>query len=326
MGNAQSRIEVYRDEEKILSSLREDVRKGLSTRPRSLPPKYFYDERGSDLFEEITRLPEYYLTRSEISILEERAREILERCRPVDLVELGPGSSQKSRVLLDAALGAGRLARFVPVDISAEALEATAADLARDYPSLEIHGIAAEFEEALDRIPRGGPRLVAFLGSTIGNLDRPAAVELLRRVARLLEPEDRFLLGTDLVKEVPALEAAYNDSAGVTARFNRNILAVINRRLRADFNPDRFDHIAFFDSRRSRIEMHLRAREAHTVRIADLRMAIRLEEGETIHTENSYKYTREMVTRMLSEAGLKLEQWFIDARNTFALSLSGRTT
>lgn len=326
MGKARSRIEVYRDAAKILSSLREDVRKGLSTRPRSLPPKYFYDERGSELFEEITHLPEYYLTRSEISILEERARGILEHCRPVDLVELGPGSSRKSRILLDAALGAGRLARFVPVDISAEALEATAADLAREYPSLEVHGIAAEFEEALDRIPRTGPRLVVFLGSTIGNLDRPAAVELLRRVARLLEPEDRFLLGTDLVKEVPTLEAAYNDSAGVTARFNRNILAVINRRLRADFTPDLFDHVAFFDSRCSRIEMHLRAREAHAVRIADLRMAIRLEEGETIHTENSYKYTREMVTSMLSEGGLKLGQWFVDPRNAFALSLSGRTT
>jgi len=320
-----ARIEVYVDEERILSALREDVRRGLSSRPRSLPPKYFYDEEGSRLFTQITLLPEYYLTRVEIAILRRHSAEIVGINLPTDLVELGPGVSRKTRLLLGAMHRAGTLDRFVPVDISVATLHRIAEDLSHDYPLLSIHGIAGDFEQVLDRIPSGGQRLVVLLGSTIGNFDRAEAVSLLARISHLLEPSDLFLLGTDLVKDVPVLEAAYDDAAGVTARFNRNVLSVVNRRLGADFRQDLFDHRAFFNPEASRIEMHLTALKSHTVRIADLEMEVSIEAGETIHTENSYKYTRDGVTSMLTDAGLHLRRWYVDRANAFALSLAGRT-
>jgi L-histidine Nalpha-methyltransferase len=321
----KTRVDVTEAPEEALTALREDVRRGLTSRPRSLPPKYFYDRQGTRLFEAITRLPEYYLARTEMAILREHADEIAAEAGASDLVELGPGASEKSRLILDAMARAGTLESFRPLDISADAVERTVQDLTRAYRGLRIQGLVGDFARTLDRIPPGGRRLVAFLGSTLGNLDRQDAVSLMGRIARLLKKDDLFLLGTDLVKPTPVLEAAYNDAAGITARFNRNILRVINRELGADFRPRLFDHHAFFRADLSRIEMHLRARRAHEVRIADLAMAVAFEAGELLHTENSHKYTRGAVTSMLHDAGLELRRWFVDEGNVFALSLSGTT-
>jgi L-histidine N-alpha-methyltransferase len=322
MPRARVRIEVHVGEADLEAALRADVRRGLAARPRSIPPKYFYDEAGSRLFEAITQLPEYYLTRSETALLRRHALRLVGANRATDLVELGSGNSRKTRMLLAAMRSQGTLRRFVPIDISAPALRRMASGLARSFPTLEIHGIAGDFEKVLGRIPDGGRRLIAFLGSTIGNLDRRAAVALLRRVSRMLDPEDRFLLGTDLVKSPRRLEAAYNDASGVTARFNRNLLRVLNRRLGADFVPRRFEHVAFFNRNASRIEMHLRSREDQSVRIAKLGLSVRFRKGETLHTENSYKYTRPMVASMLEEAGLALSRWILAPDRLFAVSLS----
>jgi len=324
MVSTKTKVDVTDAKEEALTALRKDVRRGLTSRPRFLPPKYFYDRKGTRLFEAITRLPEYYLARAEMAILRERTDEIVAEARPTDLIELGPGASEKTRLILDAMARAGTLETFLPLDISSDALERIVLDLSRGYKTLRIQGLAGDFARTLDRIPQGGRRLIAFLGSTIGNLERQDAVSLMRRISRLLKKDDLFLLGTDLVKPAPVLEAAYNDTAGITARFNRNILRVINRRLGADFRPGLFDHHAFFNADLSRIEMHLRARRAHTVRIADLEMAVAFEAGELLHTENSYKYTREVIALMLRDAGLELRRWLVDEGSVFALSLSGR--
>jgi len=322
----KTKVDVTDAKPEALAALREDVRRGLTSRPRFLPPKYFYDRKGTRLFEAITHLPEYYLARAEMAILRERADEIVAEAGPTDLIELGPGASGKTRLILDAMERAGTLEAFLPLDISSDALERMVLDLSRDYKSLRIQGLVGDFARTLDRIPPGGRRLVAFMGSTLGNLDRQDAVSLMRRISRLLKANDLFLLGTDLVKPTAVLEAAYNDAAGITARFNRNILTVINRKLGAAFRPGLFDHHAFFNADMSRIEMHLRARRAHTVRIADLEMSVDFEAGELLHTENSYKYTREIITSMLREAGLKLRRWLVDEGNVFALSLSGKAS
>ena len=323
MVSTKTKVDVTDAKEEDLTALREDVRRGLTSRPRFLPPKYFYDRKGTRLFEAITRLPEYYLARAEMAILRERTDEIVAVARPTDFIELGPGASEKTRLILDAMARAGTLENFLPLDISSDALERIVLDLSRGYKTLRIQGLAGDFARTLDRIPQGGRRLIAFLGSTIGNLDRQDAISLMRRISRLLKKDDLFLLGTDLVKPAPVLEAAYNDTAGITARFNRNILRVINRRLGADFRPGLFDHHAFFNADLSRIEMHLRARRSHAVRIADLEMAVAFEAGEILHTENSYKYTREVITLMLRDAGLELRRWLVDEKSIFALSLSG---
>ncbi|MFQ5847319.1 MAG: L-histidine N(alpha)-methyltransferase [Candidatus Methylomirabilales bacterium] len=302
--------------------LAEDVRCGLTKTPKELPPKYFYDARGAALFEQICELPEYYPTRTERAVLTEIADDVIASCRPTTLVEFGSGSSRKTRILLNAMARAALLDCYVPVDVSEDLLRETAHALGEVYPGLRVHGLIGDFEQPVEILQGGGPRLVIFLGGTIGNLTPDEATGFLRNVVRQLAPEDRFLLGTDLVKDVGLLEGAYNDAAGVTAAFNRNILSVINRHLEADFAPDRFDHLAFYNRDESRIEMHLVARESHHVAIDAIDLAVHFVRGESIRTEISCKYTRAMVEAMLREAGLNLLRWDTDTDHLFALSLS----
>lgn len=302
--------------------MKEEVRAGLAGHPRELPSKYFYDERGVALFDEITRLPEYYLTRAEEALLARNAEEILALARPRQLVELGPGSAGKTGYLVESGMRLGALARYVPVEVSREAAEAGARRLAGRYPSLSIHALVGDFERHLDRVPPAGPTLVAFLGSTIGNFLRPRAERLLARIGSLLGEDGFFLLGTDLVKERRVLEAAYNDARGVTAEFNRNLLRVVNRELEADFVPEAFDHLAFYDEAGERIEMHLRSRRPQQVRLASLGIEVALGAGETIRTEVSCKYTRASVESALAAAGLEVVRWY--EGDGFALSVSRR--
>lgn len=304
------------------ANLAEDVRRGLTKNPKELPPKYFYDAHGAALFEQICELPEYYPTRTEREILEQIADEIIVSCRATTLVEFGSGSSRKTRILLDAMARARSLDLYVPIDISADMLRQTAHALGDDYSGLRVHGLIGDFEHPVESLPEGSPRLIIFLGGTIGNLTPDEATGFLRNVARLLTPEDRFLLGTDLVKDVDLLERAYNDAAGITAAFNRNILSVINQNLDANFALDRFEHLAFYNSEESRIEMHLVARESQQVSIEALDLAVNMAEGESIRTEISCKYTRKMVETMLAQTGFRLLHWDTDQHNLFALSLS----
>jgi L-histidine Nalpha-methyltransferase len=299
-----------------------DVRRGLTKSPKELPAKYFYDACGAEIFERICELPEYYLTRTEHALLEATADEIIASCRPTTLVEFGSGSARKTRILLDAMARAGLLDLYVPIDVSEKLLRQTAFALVEDYPGLHVHGVVGDFEHPVDVLPRGRPRLVAFLGSTIGNLTSDEAITFLRNVARLLGPDDRFLLGTDLVKDVDMLERAYNDAAGITGAFNRNILSVINRHLNAHFDLSRFEHLAFYNREESRIEMHLVARESHRVAIDAIDLTVGFAKGESIRTEISCKYTRAMVEAMLASAGLRVSRWDTDTNDLFALSLS----
>lgn len=319
---SQIHIRHHGREKDPFENLAEDVLRGLTKSPKELLPKYFYDARGAQLFDEICELPEYYQTRTERALLDQIAGGVVASCRNGSLVEFGSGSSRKTRILLDAMARMGLLDLYVPIDISEEQLRQTATALVRDYPGLRVHGVIGDFEEPVE-IPReGGPRLVIFLGSTIGNLTPEEAARFLQNVARLLTPDDRFLLGTDLVKDVSLLERAYNDAAGVTAAFNRNILSVMNENLEANFDPSRFDHLAFYNTAESRIEIHLVARESHRVSVAAIDLTVEFSEGETIRTEMSYKYTRTMVEAMLAQAGLRLVRWDTDRDNLFALSLS----
>jgi L-histidine N-alpha-methyltransferase len=299
-----------------------EVREGLASTPKRIPSKYFYDTRGSELFEEITELPEYYLTRAEQALLEASAPTIAAITQFRELLEPGAGSAKKTRTLIDAGLAEGCLDRLLLVDVSHEMAEASARTMARGYPGLEVHGVVADFEADLDAMPPPAGRLVVFLGSTIGNFTRPEAVGLLRRMKGLAGEGGWLLLGTDLVKDRSVLEAAYNDSQGVTARFNANILEVVNRHLDGNFVTGRFEHVAFFNEVESRIESYLRARSAHSVRLAKLDLEFELDAGEMIHTEISCKYTRESFTSLLTSAGLELHRWFTDVEDTFALSLS----
>lgn len=298
-----------------------DVRRGLTAVPKRLPPKYFYDDRGSRLFDAICELPEYYLTRAEDALLASVAGEVIARVRPRHLVELGSGASRKTRRLLDALLAAVDAPTYVPIDVSAGMLEASAARLRTAYPTLRVHGIVADFEQALPALPAGGTRLVAFLGSSIGNYEPPADHALLAAVAARLEPGDALLLGVDLVKPVAQLLAAYDDAAGLTAEFNRNVLRVINRTLDANFDPARFEHVAEFNPAAMQIEMRLRAREAHRVRIAALDLEIAFAAGETIHTESCRKFTRPVAEALLRDAGFARVDWFAAADGAFALAL-----
>jgi L-histidine N-alpha-methyltransferase len=315
------RADVHIDDEVLRAALADDVRRGLGARVKWLPPKYFYDDAGSALFERITRLPEYYLTRAEHALLDAHAGAILDDVRPLEIVELGAGSPAKVRRLLAALNGAGPLARYVPVDVDASMLAAAATALLAEGGVSEIHAVVGDFERHLDRVPASaGRRLVTFLGSTLGNLDPPGRHALLLGVRRLLGPDDRFLLGVDLVKSPCALHAAYDDAAGVTAEFNRNILRVINRRLGADFDADAFGHYARWDAEEARVEMHLVAPTDHTVRVRDLDMTVDFEAGETIWTESSYKFTRASVEAMLGAAGFVLARW--DTDGAFGLALA----
>ncbi len=317
-------IEVLLDDSGALSHMAEEIVEGLRQSPKILPSKYFYDERGSELFERITTLPEYYPTRTEQWLLERYAGEIAAESPPQELVELGSGAAKKTRLLLDACLAQGRLERFVPLEVSLEMAEAAAAALANDYPQIEIHAVVGDFESHMDEVPEGRARLIAFLGGTIGNFERADAVDLLHDIADLMDGDSRLLLGTDLVKERSVLQAAYNDGQGVTAEFNLNILDVLNRQLDADFDRRAFEHVAFFNEQHSRIEMHLRSLRDQTVRIGDADIEARFAAGELMRTEVSHKYTRPSVEAMLGEAGLRLERWYTDPQEYFGLSLSSR--
>jgi L-histidine N-alpha-methyltransferase len=307
-----------------LASLADDVRSGLSRYPRELPPKYFYDARGSELFERITELPEYYPSQVEQDILDAAGPRIVERVRPGEIVELGPGSALKTRALLAPMLALGTGGRYVPVDVSESAVQDCAQRLVGEYDSLAVHGVVGDFERHLDRIPAAnGRRLIAFLGGTIGNLDHPRRALLLKALRAQLGPDDRLLIGTDLVKDRERLEAAYNDSAGVTAEFNRNMLRVINAHLDGDLDPEAFDHVAFYNEHARRIEMWLRAREDMSARIDALGMEVDFEAGEEMRTEISCKFTRDSLTREYTAAGLELIGWYTDDDGLFALSLTG---
>ena len=299
-------------------ALQADARAGLLGRPKELPPKWFYDARGSALFDEITRLPEYYPTRCEREILEARADEIAAASGAETLVEIGSGTSDKTRLLL-AALAPSR---FVPFDVSEETLRASAARIAVEYPETAVHAVVGDFERHLGLLPREGRRLVAFLGSSIGNLGPRQRARFLRALRATLEPGDTLLLGTDLVKDVAVLERAYDDDAGVTAAFNLNLLAVLNAELGADFDLARFEHLARWDPRGEWIEMLLRSCEAQVVRVDALDAEVEFAAGEPMRTEISAKFRREGVERELAEAGFAVSRWWEDARGWFALSLS----
>ena len=303
-------------------SLADEVRDGLSRSLKELPPKYFYDERGSQLFDTITTLPEYYPTRCEREILNRRAPEIVAETGAGELVELGSGTASKTRALLYAMAGAGTLRRYVPFDVDPSVVEACAAELTELYPGLAVHGVVGDFGRDLDRIPAGDGRLFAFLGGTIGNLYPDERAEFLARVAGLMTSDDRLLIGTDLVKDRAVLEAAYNDSAGVTAEFNRNVLRVLTESLDADFDPAAFEHVAFFDEANSWIEMRLRAKGAQTVRIEGAQLEIAFEDGEELRTEISAKFTRDAVERELRAAGMRLEDFHTDDGGLFGLAVA----
>jgi L-histidine Nalpha-methyltransferase len=304
------------------SQLADDVRAGLSASPKWLPPKWFYDARGSDLFEDITRLPEYYLTRAESEILDSITDGLVGSLRPAELVELGSGSSRKTRLLLEAMHRHHGGRRYAPLDVSEDALEGAASALSSSYPWLEFDGFVGDFSADLPLVPRRGRRLLAFLGSTIGNLTRVERSDLLRGVARALWPDDRFLLGVDLVKDPAVLLAAYDDSAGVTAEFNRNLLRVLNRELGAAIPLDAFEHVAVYDAAQQRIEMHLRALRPLTVRFPTLDLVVRFARGEELRTEISSKFTRSGIKGELAAAGLQLESWHQDTGNRFACAVA----
>jgi L-histidine Nalpha-methyltransferase len=303
-------------------ALRRDVLHGLRQSPKSLPPKWFYDEVGSDLFDQITRLPEYYPTRTEAQILRAMAATIAETTRADTLVELGSGTSEKTRMLLDALRDRGSLRRFVPFDVDSGILESAGAAIEADYPGVAVDAVCGDFEEHLAEIPRGGRRLVVFLGSTIGNLTPAPRARFLSALADVLAPGDHLLLGTDLVKDTARLVRAYDDSAGVTAAFNRNVLAVINRELDADFDVDAFEHVARWNGAEERIEMWLRAASAQRVRVDALGLTVDFAAGEEMLTEVSCKFRPETVTTELSAAGLRQIDWWTDAAGDFGLSLA----
>ncbi|MEU1126065.1 L-histidine N(alpha)-methyltransferase [Streptomyces sp. NPDC005899] len=301
------------------AALRADVLEGLTRQPKTLPPKWFYDAHGSDLFEEITRLDAYYPTRAEREILIARAGEIAAASGARTLIELGSGSSEKTRHLLDALPA---LHTYVPVDVSESALTAAAGALLAERPGLSVHALIADFTRPLELPDSPGPRLVAFLGGTLGNLLPHERADFLRSVRAGLAPGDGLLLGTDLVKDEATLVAAYDDPAGVTAAFNRNVLTVVDRELGADFQLGDFEHVAVWDPDNEWIEMRLRARRALSVKIRELDLVVSFEEGEELRTEISAKFREEGVRDELAAAGLRLERWWTDTRGRFALSLA----
>ncbi|MFJ3974067.1 L-histidine N(alpha)-methyltransferase [Streptomyces sp. NPDC090021] len=307
------------DEDAAETALRADVLHGLTHTPKVLPPKWFYDARGSELFEEITRLPEYYPTRAEREILLERAREIAAVSGARTLVELGSGSSEKTRHLIEAMPA---LDTYVPVDVSESALRGAATALLADHPGLRVHALLADFTRALQLPDSPGPRLVVFLGGTVGNLLPPERAVFLSAVRSMLSPGDALLMGTDLVKDEAVLVTAYDDARGVTAEFNKNVLAVINRELDADFHTADFEHVAVWNREQEWIEMRLRARSELTVKVRALDLVVPFAQGEEILTEVSAKFRQEGVRKELAAAGLELTQWWTDAAGRFALSLS----
>ena len=297
-----------------------DVREGLTASQKYIPCKYFYDARGSKLFEDICSLPEYYLTRTEMSILRDIARDLMKTFAHQDLVELGSGANWKIRILLDAAGESNRSTlRYIPVDISEAAVIEASQGLLKIFPELDVLGIVADFTCQLEVLRTERPIMFLFLGSTIGNLCEHESISLLHNVSDNMKPDDRLLIGFDMVKPREILEAAYNDSQGVTSEFNKNILSVINRALGADFNPSHFDHWAFFNEEHSRIEMHLRANCDFSVKLESIGVEIEFKKGETTHTENSRKFTRASIEKMASQARLSIENWYCDPDGWFSI-------
>lgn len=317
-----TRMEYYLDPGSLHEQMSVDVRAGLTATPKTLPPKYFYDARGSELFDEITRLPEYYPTRCERSILQAQAGAIAEAAGTQTLIELGSGTSDKTRLLLSALRDAGTLRRFVPFDVDPAVLKDASVSVAAEFPGVEVEPIVGDFENHLDALPDGPRRMIAFLGSTIGNQVPEQRAVFLATVRSVLAEGDVLLLGTDLVKPVDRLVAAYDDSAGVTAQFNKNVLAVINRDLDANFDPAAFEHLAIWDAEHERIEMRLRSTYGQNVRIEALDLEVRFDQGEQMRTEISSKFRREGIEAELGATELRLTQWWTDPDGDFALSLS----
>lgn len=306
------------------AALEADVRAGLTARPKTLPPKWFYDAHGSVLFDAITRLPEYYPTRCEAEVLAAHAEQIAALTGADTLVELGSGTSEKTRLLLTALSDAGTLRRFVPFDVDESVLTTASAQVAQEYPGVQVHAVVGDFEQHLPLLPRGGRRLVAFLGGTIGNLLPAQRRAFLAELAGTLEPGDALLLGTDLVKDPARLVPAYDDAAGVTAAFNVNVLQVVNRELGADFDTDAFAHRAVWDAGHEWIEMRLESLRAQVVHVTALDLSVPFAAGEQLRTEVSAKFRRAGVESELAAAGLRLRQWWTDGGGDFAVSLSVR--
>ena len=307
-------------------SFREEIAEGLRAEHKRIPCRFLYDEAGSELFEEICELPEYYVTRAERQILEDCSDEIAASFdEPISLAELGSGSSTKTRLLIEAFLRRQGTLRYVPVDISRSMLDESARELLGDYTGLEIHAIASEYVDGLRRV-RGEtdrPKLIAWLGSNVGNFDRAAAVRFLRGIREALGERDRLLLGVDLRKERAVLEAAYDDAAGVTARFNLNLLERINRDLGGDFDADAFAHRASYREDEGRVVMELVSLREQRVHIRALDLVVDLAAGEAIHTEDSYKYSFEEIAALAAAADLEVERRWLDARGYFSLQLLG---
>ncbi|HEX3980607.1 MAG TPA: L-histidine N(alpha)-methyltransferase [Acidimicrobiales bacterium] len=306
----------------LREAMERDVRSGLAGDPKSLPPVYFYDDRGSRLFDEITRLPEYYPTRAERSILDSHAGDIAERAGADTLVELGAGTCEKSRILLDAMQSAGTLQRFVPLDVSDTTLWHAATALAEEYPGVAVSAVVADFHHHLDRLPSDGTKLFAFLGGTIGNLDPGQRRTFFIQLAKAMTMDDRLLLGTDLVKDRGRLVSAYDDGAGVTAAFNRNVLLVLNRELGANFDPEQFEHVARFNEADQRIEMHLRSARTQQIRVADLDLDVTFLTGEEMLTEISTKFTPEALEAELNECGFVVESKWLSEGDEFLLTMA----
>lgn len=312
-------LEVHLDADELARTLRADVTTGLTASPKWLPPKWFYDERGSELFEEITELPEYYPTRSERQILAAHAAGIARYTKARTLIELGSGYSTKTRLLLDALTG---LETFVPMDVSESALTDAAARIAEEYPGLTVHNIVGDITRHLKFLPNGGDRLIAFLGGTIGNFEPAERAAFFADVRAVLGDGEHLLLGTDLVKSPSVVVPAYDDAAGVTAEFNRNVLRVLNRSLGADFDPEAFEHVALWDAEHEWIEMRLRASRPMRVTIPDIDLTVDFVKGEEMRTEISAKFRREGVKAELAEASFELDHWWTDPDGMFAVSLS----
>jgi L-histidine N-alpha-methyltransferase len=302
-----------------------DVRRGLMSTPKELSPKYFYDERGSELFEQITELPEYYLTRAERALLETVIGDMVSIVKPCSLVELGAGSAAKTRIILDAMRVQGCAESYVPIDVSRDFLEATALQLKAEYSGVSIVPVVSDIAEPFSLPELNPPTLIVFLGSTIGNFPREPAVALLSHLSRLMSPVDRFLLGADLRKDPAIIDRAYNDSKGVTAAFNLNMLERLNRELHASFPIDAFDHRASYSTEQHRVEMHLVARRPLKVMIPEIG-EISFLEGESIRTELSYKYDRPALEDILRRSGLKMESWMPATDGSFALALARSET
>jgi L-histidine Nalpha-methyltransferase len=315
-------IDIHLSGRDLRDAMERDVRSGLTAEPKTLPPVYFYDDRGSKLFDQITRLPEYYPTRCERSILDAHAKDIAARSEADTLVELGAGTCEKSRLLLDAMQSTGLLQRFVPLDVSDTTLWEAATALAEEYPGLSVNAVVGDFHQHLDHLPTGGRRLFAFLGGTIGNLDPRERRGFLIQLGKIMAIDDRLLLGTDLVKDRTQLVNAYDDRAGVTAEFNRNVLHVLNRELGANFDPGRFEHVARWNEPDQRIEMWLRSSQDQQIHVADLGLDLDFRSGEAMLTEISTKFSPESLEAEFNECGFVVESTWVSDGDEFLLTMA----